>query len=201
MRRGRGAVGLGGSVVALAAVLVASCSSGTSGVSYERNDAVPIPSGATVGFSGTATDGSARVDPGVANDSVHHMIQRAIVAQLRAKGYTLVESGTPATFQVRYFLQVQSSTELAPTAGGVTGPNVGGGRGYGYGYGYKDTTIVSTRATISTASFEVDLVDEKAGRTAWRGMYTGEPKKGAPSEERINSLAAKIFETLPKVPN
>ena len=140
------------------------------------------------------------MDPGVTNDSVHHMIQRAIVAQLRAKGYTLVDSGTPATFKVRYFLQVQSTTGLAPTAGGVSGPNVGGGRGYGYGYGFKDTTAVSTRATTSTASFEVDLVDERAGRTAWRGMYTGEPKKGAPSEERINSLVGKIFETLPAVP-
>lgn len=199
MRRGRGAAGLGGSVLALAVVLAAACSS-TSGVSFERNDAVPIPSGATVNFRGGATDGSGQVDPRVANDSVHQMIQRAIVAQLRAKGYTLVDSGTPATFQVRYFLRVQSETELAPTAGGVTGPNVGGGRGYGYGYGYKDTTIVSTRATVSTASFEVDLVDDKVGRTAWRGMYTGEPKKGAPSEERINSQAAKIFETLPAVP-
>ena len=200
MRRGRGAAGLGGSVLALAAVLVASCSSGTSGVSSERNDAVPIPSGATVNFRGTATDGSARVDPGVANDSVLHMIQRAIMAQLRAKGYTLVDSGTPATFKVQYFLQVQSNTGLAPTAGGVSGPNVGCGRGYGYGYGFKDTTVVSTRATTSTASFEVDLVDERAGRTAWRGMYTGEPKKGAPTEERINSLVGKIFETLPAVP-
>ena len=199
MRRGRGAAGLGGGVLTLAAVLVAACS-GTSGVSSERNDTVPIPSGATVNFRGTTNTGSARVDPAVANDSVHHMIQRAIMAQLRAKGYTLVDSGTPATFKVRYFLQVQSSTGLAPTAGGVSGPNVGGGRGYGYGYGFKDTTAVSTRATTSTASFEVDLVDEKAGRTAWRGMYTGEPKKGAPSEERINSLVAKIFETLPKVP-
>jgi len=185
--------------VALGLLAVAACSS-TSGISSERNEAVPIPSGATVNFRGTATDGSARVDPGVTNDSVHHMIQRAIVAQLRAKGYTLVDSGTPATFKVRYFLQVQSTTGLAPTAGGVSGPNVGGGRGYGYGYGFKDTTVTSTRATTSTASFEVDLVDEKAGRTAWRGMYTGEPKKGAPSEERINSLVGKIFETLPAVP-
>ena len=185
--------------VVLGLFAVAACSS-TSGVSFERNDAVPIPSGATVSFRGDATEGSGQVHPDVANDSVHQMIQRAIMAQLRAKGYTLVDSGTPATFTVRYFLQVQSETELAPTAGGVAGPNIGGGRGYGYGYGYRDTTIVSTRATVSTASFEVDLVDDKVGRTAWRGMYTGEPKKGAPSEERINSQAAKIFETLPKVP-
>ncbi len=151
--------------VVLGLFAVAACSS-TSGVSFERNDAVPIPGGATVSFRGDATEGSGQVHPDVANDSVHQMIQRAIMAQLRAKGYTLVDSGTPATFTVRYFLQVQSETELAPTAGGVAGPNIGGGRGYGYGYGYRDTTIVSTRATVSTASFEVDLVDDKVGRTA-----------------------------------
>jgi hypothetical protein len=58
---------------------------------------VPIPSGATVNFRSATNTGSARVDPSVADDSVHHMIQRAIVAQLRQKGYTIVDSGTPAT--------------------------------------------------------------------------------------------------------
>jgi hypothetical protein len=188
------------SPILIASVVTTSACAGSSGVTFERNDAVPIPAGATVTFDGSASEGGTRVDPAVANDSVHHMIQRAIVTQLRQQGYTIVDSGQAATFDVRYFLRLQSTSGLAPTAGGVAGPNVGGGRGYGYGYGYRDTTIVSTRATTSNVSFEVDLVDERAGRTAWRGMYTGEPKSNAPSAERINSLVAEIFKTLPKVP-
>jgi len=50
------------------------------------------------------------------------------------------------------------------------------------------------------ASFVVDLVDEKSGNTAWRGIWQGSPGPKAPSEDQVNTTMAKIFKTLPKVP-
>jgi len=183
---------------ALVVGLLAAAACSPPAVTSERNDAVPIPPGATVAFQGSTSNGSTRVDPAVANDSVHHMIQRAIATQLRQKGYTVVDSSQPATFTVRYYLSMTSTTGYAPTAGGVSGPKVGGYRGYGYGYGQE--VLVATPDTLKNVSFEVGLVDEKAGRTAWRGIYQREPKNEAPNEKRINTLAAEIFKTLPKVP-
>lgn len=186
-----------------AALLIGTACGPSASVTSERNDAVPIPAGATVQFRGAPDDASARVDQSVPNDSVHHRIQTAIRSELRRKGYTLVDSSASATFTVRYFLEVKTSDiGFAPTAGGVSGPAVGGYRGYGYGYGREGLSDVAAAPSDSSrdVSFEVSLVDEKLGRTAWRGMYAGKPQGNAPSQERVNQLAAKIFETLPRVP-
>jgi hypothetical protein len=183
--------------------LLAASACGPGAVTSERNDAVPIPAGASVEFRGSTSDASPRVDPAVANDSVHHMIQRAIIAQLRQKGYTIVDTTKSATFTVQYFLGV-SPTKIgyAATAGGVSGPKVGGYRGAGYGYGQPEYTNLASQPldTVKNVSFEVALVDLKAGRTAWRGLYNAEPKNQAPSAERINSVVADVFKSLPRVP-
>lgn len=188
--------------VGLALVASAGCSS-SSAVTSERNDAVPIPAGATVQFRGAEIDASPKVDPTVPNDSVHHRIQQAIITQLRQKGYTLVDTTKPATFTVRYYLEVKtSSIGYAPTAGGVSGPQVGGYRGYGYGYGREGLTdlAAATPDSAENVSFEVALVDERMGRTAWRGLFHGKPQSHAPSEKRINEVMAQVFTTLPRVP-
>ncbi len=188
--------------VGLAVAASAGCSA-SSTVSSERNDAVPIPAGATVQFRGNEIDASPKVDPTVPNDSVHYRIQQAIITQLRQKGYTLVDTTKPATFTVRYYLEVKTtSIGYAPTAGGVSGPKVGGYRGYGYGYGQEGLAdlAAATPDSAENVSFEVAVVDERAGRTAWRGMYHGKPKSHAPSQQRINEVAAEVFKTLPRVP-
>ena len=175
---------------------LAACSSATTS---EQNSAVPIPSGATVTFLGSGSKRTPDVYPNVSNDSIHHMIQRAIKVQLAAKGYTLVDSATPATFVVRYFLGVQSTTAYA-TGGGVSGPPI---TGIGNGYGRTQDTPLSSIAppeTVQNVTFEAELVNEKAGRTAWRGIYQREPKSQAPDQARINKVVADVFTTLPKVP-
>jgi hypothetical protein len=183
----------------LAVVLAVGCSSS---VTSERNEAIAIPSGATVSFRGAPSDGSARVDPAVANDSIHHMIQRAITAQLKEKGYAVVDSGRPSNFTVRYFLELSSSTAVASTAGAVSGPQVGGYRGYGYGYGRNAQEQLQDMKvdTLKHASFGVDLVDEQLGRTAWRGVWEREPKGTAPDQARVNQVVAETMKSLPKVP-
>jgi len=174
----------------------------SSPVTSERNDAVPIPSGATVSFAGAQSDAGAQVNPAVASDSVHHMIQQAIITQLKQKGYTVVDSGRPSTFTVQYFLSVSRSQEFVPTGGGVAGPDVSGYKGYGYGYGRDASQELASAdpATVNNGIYEVDLVDQRLGRTAWRGIYQRVPRNAAPNEKRINSLTAEIFKTLPKVP-
>ena len=182
--------------------LLGAAACGGSAVTSERNDAVPIPAGATVEFRGATSDASPRVDPTVGNDSVHHMIQRAIITQLRQKGYTVVDTTQPATFTVQYFLAVNNAkVGYAATGGGVSGPKVGGYGAYGYGYGPGYANLESQPLdTVKNVSFEVALLDLRAGRTAWRGIYEGEPKNQAPNQERINAVVAKVFTTLPKVP-
>jgi hypothetical protein len=181
-------------------VSAAGCAGNTTS---ERNSAVPIPAGATVQFRGRTTSGTPGGNTAAANDTVHRQIQQAIIAQQKAKGYTVVDTTTAADFTVRYFLSVKTSADsYGQTGGGVTGPQRAG---YGSGYGYGRTAdteypIIPPPDTIRTVSFEVSLVDEKAGRTAWRGLLEREPRSGTPTEKRINEVVAEVCRSLPAVP-
>jgi hypothetical protein len=189
-------------LTALAGLLATAACGSSGAVSSERNDAVPIPAKATVAFNGATSDASPHVDPAVSNDSVHHMIRRAIAAQLRQKGYTLVDSAQPANFSVQYYLAVKTDkVGYAATGGGVSGPKVGGYGAYGYGYGPGYANFANQPLdSLKSVTFEAALVDVKMGRTAWRGIFNVEPKTKTPSEERVNSVVADVFKTLPKVP-
>jgi hypothetical protein len=181
----------------LAVVLAAGCSSS---VTSERNEAIAIPSGATVTLPVSGAQRTPELYPTVTNDSIHHMIQRAIKAQLAAKGYTVVDSGQPATFVARYFLGVQTSSRYAATAGGVSGPPI---QGIGNGYGRTQDTPLSALPSpgqVHNVTFEAALVDEKAGRTAWRGVLDREPKSTAPDQARINQVVGEVMKSLPQVP-
>lgn len=186
--------------LALAGLLtVAGC--GGPAISSERNSAVPIPAGATVQFRGRTSSGAPGADAASVNDTVHRHIQQAIIAQLKAKGYTVVDTNTAADFTVRYFLAVQTTgVRYAQTGGGIGGPPI---TGYGLGYGRTADTQLSAippPEPVKNASFEVALVDEAGGRTAWRGMLETEPQGGTPTEHRINDLVAKVCKSLPTVP-
>lgn len=183
----------------MAGLLVAAAGCGGGSASAERNDAVPIPAGATVAFKGFAPSGAQRIDPSVPDAEVHARIQQAIVAELQQRGYTVVDSAQPATFTMTYFLSIQQQAGYGPTAGGIAGPQVGGYKPEGYGSSRKPPVSEATD-TLKNVTFEAALVDEKAGRTAWRGVYSGEPQSSAPSQERINAVAKKVFKSLPKVP-
>jgi hypothetical protein len=187
-----------GGVGALLGLLgVAACSSG---VTSERNEAIAIPSGATVTLPMSGSQRAPDVYPTVSNDSIHHMIARAIRAQLAGKGYTVVDSGQPAMFVARYVLGVESTAQYAATGGAVSGPPI---QGIGNGYGRtQDTPLSSMPAPeqVHNVTFEAALVDEKAGRTAWRGTLEREPKSTAPDQARINQVVAEVMKSLPKVP-
>ncbi len=173
------------------------CSASTTS---ERNDAVPIPGGATVTLPIAGSRAGPDVYPNVSNDSIRHMIARALTAQFRAKGYTVVDSGQPAMFVARFFLGVQTTAQYAPTGGGVSGPPI---QGIGNGYGRTQDTQLSSLPPpdqVQNVTFEASLVDEKAGRTAWRGTLERQPKSTAPDQARINSVVAEVMKSLPRVP-
>lgn len=181
----------------LAVVLAVGCSSS---VTSERNEAIAIPSGATVTLPMSGAKRAPDFYPTVSNDSIHHMIQRALRSQLTAKGYTVVDSGQPAMFVARYFLGVQSSTQYAATGGGVAGPPI---QGIGNGYGKTQDTPLSPLPApdqVHNVTFEASLVDEKAGRTAWRGVLAREPKRTPPDQARVDQVVAEVMKSLPPVP-
>src|SRR5262245_56812547 len=76
-------------------------------ISHDRDDAIRIPPGATVSFGGSSYEGSQNLDPTVPNDIVHRRIRSALVAQLEAKGYKVVDDPQTADFLVRYFVGMQ----------------------------------------------------------------------------------------------
>ena len=189
-------------LLATAAGIVTIAACGPS-ISSDRDSTIPIPAGATVEFEGGTVEGPQQVDPATRNDIVHRRIQLAIVAQLQGKGYKMVDSTQDATFRVRYFVGIKKNTEYVTTTTGVGYSPWGYGYGYGWGYGgYGYGGGVTTTQAVNTtdASFVVDLVEEKSGNTAWRGIWQGQPGPKAPSEDQINTTMAKIFGTLPKVP-
>lgn len=193
--------------LALAAGLFVTACSPPS-ITSDRNSAIPVPAGATVAFAGATSEGQTQINPGVSNDMMHARIQGAIKTQLQKKGYTVVDSGAPATFHVRYYVSMKQSTSYVTTTTGVGyagGPYYGGYGGYGYGYGwggygYGGGVSTTTPVTNTNVSFVVDLVEASSGQTAWRGIYNGQAASSPPSDSKLNSLANSIFSTLPKVP-
>lgn len=192
--------------LSFAAVLLAAGACSPPSITSERNPAIAIPTAATVAFVGGTSEGNRQVDPAVNNDIIHARIQAAIKTQLQKKGYTIVDSASPALFHVRYYVGVKQNTSYVTTTTGVgyAGPYYGGYGPYGYGYGwggYGGTAVTTTTPVTNTnVSFVVDLVDVKSGSVAWRGIYNGQAQSSAPSDSRLNSLAQSIFSTLPKVP-
>ena len=198
--------------LAAAVGLLAAVGCSPPSITSDRDASIPIPSGATVAFHGSTSEGTTQVDPGVSNDIVHSRIKQAILTQLRIKGYTVVDSSQASTFNVRYYVGVKQSTGYQTTTTGVGyagSPYYGGYGGYGYGGygygwggygGYGGMTTTTTPYTTTNVSFVVDLAEASSGKTAWRGIYQGEAQSSAPSDSRLNSLATSIFSTLPKVP-
>jgi len=194
-------------LIATAAGILVAVGCGGPAISSDRDGTIPIPAGATVTFEGGTVEGPQQVDPAVQNDIVHRRIQLAIVAQLQAKGYKVVDSGANATFRTRYFVGIKKDTDYITTTTGMAAPYYspwGYGYGYGWGgyggYGYGGAVTSTQAVTTTDVSFVVDLVDEKTGNTAWRGVWQGTPGHNAPTQEQINMTMAKIFATAPKVP-
>lgn len=177
--------------VALLAAVMVVCA--CANISYDRDDAIRIPPGATVAFGGSSYEGSQNLDPAVANDIVQRRIRIALVAQLEAKGYKVVDDPQAADFLVRYFVGVRRGTrQVAQTAGMSNSP---WGPGWGWGWGTTVTTV--TPVEFQDVSFVVALVERTTGHTAWRAVWRGEPGSRAPTQQDIDSKIARMFRSAP----
>jgi len=194
--------------LALAAGLLAAAACSPPLITSDRDPTIPIPAGATVAFHGATSEGSTQVTPGVSNDIMHSRIQQAIIAQLKAKGFTMVDSSQPSTFTVRYYVGMKQNTSYVTTTSGVSmgSPYYGGYGAYGYGYGwggyggYSSGVSTTSPVTTTNVSFVVDLGDVATGKTAWRGIYQGEASSSPPTDAQLKQKADAIFKTLPAVP-
>ncbi len=178
-------------VLLAAAIGLSACTN----ISYDRDDSVVVPAGATVAFAGGRSEGSENLDPAVGNDIVHRRIQSALVTQLQAKGFKLVDDAETADFLVRYFVAVRRGTRQVATTSGL-GRNAPMGPGWGWGWGGGTVTTV-TPVDFADASFVVDLVQRSSGHTAWRGIWRGDPGPRAPTQQEIDNTMARIFRSAP----
>jgi Domain of unknown function (DUF4136) len=178
-------------LIAVVAMVLSACAN----ISYDRDDAIPIPAGATVAFAGGKSEGRENLDPAVDNDIVHRRIQSSLVTQLQSKGFKVVDNTASAEFLVRYFVAVRRETVPVATSGTPrTATPVRPGWGWGWGGGAV-TTITPT--DFSEVSFVVDLVQRSSGHTAWRAVWRGNPSTRAPTQEQIDDTMARIFSSAP----
>ena len=164
-------------------------------VSYDRDESIPIRTGATVAIAGGKMEGRENLDPAVDNDTVHRRIQTAILTQLRSKGFKVVEDPASADFLVRYFVGVNRNVqELRGSTRSSRTPVMTPGWGFGWGGG-QVTTL--TPLDFNEVQFIVDLVQRSTAKTAWRAVWRGNPGANAPTQEEIDSKMSQVFRSAP----
>jgi len=129
-------------------------------------------------------------------------IERAIEAQLAAKGLTKVESNADLT--VVYHCSVTQKTQLNTTNLGGWGWGPGWGRGWGWGGGFRrgwgglGGNAITQVEQIPVGTLIVDIGDSTSKKYIWRGTATGtinsKPDKNA---KTIDQEVKKMFEKFP----
>jgi len=179
-------------LILIAAMNLSSCSSN---ISHDRDESISVPAGATVAFSPGVYEGRANVDPTVANDIVHRRIDAAIINQLQAKGFKLVDDPETADFVVRYIVRISQSTRQVATTSGMSHSSSPWGPGWGSGWGTGVTTV--QQVNVSNAAIIVDMIERSTGHTAWRGVWQGSPGNRAPTQREIENVMRRIFVSAP----
>ena len=169
----------------LLAVSAAAC--GPS-ISADRNPDVPIPAGATYFLAGGANVGEER-DATLQSNIVHERIQKAIHANMQAKGFKLAANEAAATLLVRYAIGVKTETSYQ-----TTGAYAGGWYGYGWGYGGGMQTTYPVES--KKGGGVLDIVDAKSGKLAWRCKVENSAGEKAPSQEQLNTTIGEMFKQL-----
>jgi len=176
----------------IAAMNLSSCSSN---VSHDRDESISIPAGATVAFAPGIYEGPGNLDPAVANDIVHRRIEDAIVNELQARGFKLVDDPETADFLVRFLVRIGLSISEPTTT--TTGMRRTTPRDPGWGTSWGVGVTSAQPVTRINASIVVDLVQRSTGNTAWRGVWQGNPGTRAPTQQEIEEVMRRIFRSAP----
>ena len=129
-------------------------------------------------------------------------IERAIEAQLAAKGLTKVDSNADLT--VVYHCSVTQKTQLNSTSLGGWGWGPGWGRGWGWGgrwrggWGALGGNAITQVEQIPVGTLIVDVGDSTSKRYVWRGTASGTiNSNSAKNAKTIDQEVKKMFEKFP----
>ncbi|MFV2005001.1 MAG: DUF4136 domain-containing protein [Gammaproteobacteria bacterium] len=114
------------------------------------------------------------------NDLIDQRIRDAIVNQLSAKSYQLVESTTP-DFYISYDLTVEQKLSNSSVSGGISIGRSSYGR-----YGSVGMSTGSQVRAYDQGTLLIDITEPTDGRLVWRGVSTQTVDEHAsPSKSRV----------------
>jgi hypothetical protein len=133
---------------------------------------------------------------------MNQRIERAIEAQLAARGLTKVEGNADLT--VVYHCSVTQQTQLNTTSLGGWGWGPGWRRGWGWGGGWRGGwgglggNAITQVEQIPVGTLIVDVGDSASKRYIWRGTATRTiSSKSDKNSKAIDSEVKKMFEKFP----
>ena len=127
----------------------------------------------------------------IVNQKLRLRILSAIDSALTGKGYRKVDSSS-AQFLARYAVGVKTTSANVPVVNDgpdapvpMTSCNAGGcWNGWDYGYNTPGDPAFAG-ITEREAGVVLELIDQKTGAVAWRGVYRDDATGKAPTPERI----------------
>ena len=133
-------------------------------------------------------------------------IQRAIKAQLDAKGYEEVtKDRADLVFVFHVNVMQRSDLRTDYEMVGYGGYGYGGAWGYGGFGGYRTGTMLVEKPSIyrwKEGKLVVDALNTKSKKIVWRGILKDElSNKSSSAEDKteyINSIIKKLFKSFPK---
>ena len=164
-----------------------------------------VPGSGTYAWGGALAVGEAGTGYTIVNQKLRLRILAAIDSGLAGKGYRKVDS-TAAQFLARYAVGVKTTSADVPVVN--NGPDApvpmtscnAGGCWNGWDYGYNSSSDPAFAGiTEREAGVVLELIDQKTGAVAWRGVYRDDATGKAPTPERIQKAIGQLLKTLPPV--
>ena len=186
-------------ILALALTAVAACGPSTS----STPSPTLVPGTGTYAWGGALAVGEAGQGYTIVNQKLRLRILSAIDSALTGKGYRKVDS-TSAQFLARYAVGVKTTSSNVPVVNDgpdapvpMTSCNAGGcWNGWDYGYNTPGDPAFAG-ITEREAGVVLELIDQKTGAVAWRGVYRDDATGKAPTPERIKKAVGQLIKTLP----
>jgi len=140
------------------------------------------------------------------NSLINERIQRAIKAQLDAKGYEEVPKENADLIFV-FHVNVMQRSDIRSDYQMIGYNNYGYGGAWGYrGFGgYSRTPVLVEKPSVyrwKEGRLVIDALNTKSKKIVWRGIVKDELSNGSSSSEEktkyINSVVGKLFKKFPK---
>ncbi len=170
----------------------------------DHDKTIPMPVGSTYAWGGVSQKRlPGEIDLPSENSIVAGRVQRAIDAQMKAKGWRLVDSAG-ANFLIHYHVGIKSEAQtVTETAQSPVGMNCGlyncYGGNYSWGYWGPPEATTTREVIYREGALMIDLEEAKSRKLAWRGVWKDEATGQQPTEERVNKVVEQTMKGLPSV--